>query len=414
MAFNTVGVCETYRNAPAASGLIGLYNRIYVHFEEISLAENKPRPGKPARRPWMTVLDRMIAKDFITTLLSVWIVVVVIIVSRKFVKILDLAIEGQIANDTLLTILGLKTVSNSITLLPAATFMALLMVLGRLYKEQEMSAIAAAGGGAGTLYRSVFIAAVPLALLTAGLSLYVSPWAENKVESIMRVGESTSDIRSIAQGKFSEYSCGDLVFYVESVSADKKMHSVFVQDRKQAKLNIINAETSHFEELPGGLYMVFENGENIHGQPGNLNFVIEKFDEYAVRIEEKAVSAFRTTNATATAKLWQSPVKKDIAELQDRINKPIGILLLSFLSVPLARISPRGGIYGSVLMGFLIYFSYGNLSGVMQSWIIKGSVSSWPGVLWVHLLLFMIGLLLLLKWYDYRWIWNNIKTRFTR
>ena len=378
------------------------------------MAEHKPNTGKRAGRPWITVLDRMIAKDFITTLLSVWIVVVVIIVSRKFVKILDLAIEGQIANDTLLTILGLKVVTNSITLLPAATFMALLMVLGRLYKEQEMSAIAAAGGGAGTLYRSILIAVVPLTLVTAGLSLYVSPWAENKVEGIMRMGESTSDIRSIAQGKFSEYSRGDLVFYVESVSADKKMHSVFVQDRKKAKLNIINAETSHYEELPGGLYMVFENGESVQGQPGDLDFVIEKFDEYAVRIEERAVSAYRSPNAIATAKLWRSPVKRDIAELQDRINKPMGLLLLSFLAVPLARISPRGGVYGSVLMGFLIYFSYGNLAGVMQSWIIKGSVSSWPGVFWVHLLLFITGLLLLLKWYDYRWIWNNIKSRFTR
>jgi lipopolysaccharide export system permease protein len=372
------------------------------------------RGNKPGYRPLISVLDKMIAKDFFKTLFSVWAVVVVIIVSRKFIKILDLAIDGQVSNDTLLTILGLKIVTNSITLLPAATFMALLMVLGRLYRDQEMSAIASAGGGATMLYRSVMLGVVPLTITGFLLSLYVSPWAENKIQKIMRSDESTADIRSIAAGKFSEYSRGDLVFYVESVSRDRTMQSVFVQDRKKAKLNIINAETSHFEELPGGLYMVFNNGESVHGQPGELDFVIEKFDTYAVKIEERAASAFRTPNAVATGTLWQSKLPKDVAELQDRINKPLGILLLSFLAVPLARVSPRGGVYGSVILGFLIYFSFGNLSGVMQSWLIKGKIASWPGIFWIYLLFIAIGVLLLLRWYDYRWVIGTLKKRLAR
>jgi len=93
---------------------------------------------------------------------------------------------------------------------------------------------------------------------------------------------------------------------------------------------------------------------------------------------------------------------------------PFTILLLAFLAVPLAKISPRGGIYGSMLMGFLIYFSYGNLSGVAQSWVIKGSIPSWPGIFWVNLLLFIIGLLILANWYGYRWLILNIKKRISK
>lgn len=181
----------------------------------------------------VTVLDRAIAGDLAKTLLAVWTTIVVIIVSREFIRVLDKAIEGRVSNETLLSLLALKTLIFSVSLLPAALFMAVLMVIGRMYRDQEMSAIATAGGGAGTLYRAVFLMVFPLSLLAANLSLYVAPWAEARISQIMHQGEESSDLRGIAAGKFSEYSQGDLVFYVEKVTEDKKMHQVFVQSRQQ-------------------------------------------------------------------------------------------------------------------------------------------------------------------------------------
>lgn len=373
-----------------------------------------PKGYKSARRPLVSVLDKMIAKDLLKTLVSVWTVIVVIIVSRKFIKILDKAIEGHISNETLLTILGLKTVSAGISLLPAATFMALLMVLGRLYKDQEMSAIATAGGGAGTLYRAVFLLVLPLSLLATGLSLYTSPWAENRVQKLLNQDEQSSDIRGIAAGKFSEYSRGDLVFYVESLGKDNKMQHVFMQDRKKNKLSIVTAEYSRFEELPGGRYLIFENGERIQGRPGDYTYVIEAFKEYAVRVQERAVSSVLHATALPTSTLLKSKGPRNIAELQSRIALPIAILLLAFLAVPLARISPRGGVYGSMLMGFLVYFSYGNLSSVSQSWVIKGSIPLWPGSFWVTLLMVIVGLVLLADWYGFQWLKNTVRGRFVK
>jgi lipopolysaccharide export system permease protein len=380
----------------------------------LELEADWPKGYKMAKRPLVTVLDKMIAIDLLKTLLSVWTVIVVIIVSRKFIKILDKAIEGHISNDTLLTILGLKTVTAGISLLPAATFMALLMVLGRLYKDQEMSAIAAAGGGAGTLYRAVFVMALPLSIIASGLSLYVSPWAESRVQQLMNQDEQSSDIRGIAAGKFSEYSQGDLVFYVENLTPDNKMHSVFVQDRKKDKLSILTSEHSHFEELPGGRYIVFEEGERIQGHPGDFDFIIESFKEYAVKIQERAMAALLTPNAVASDVLWKSAIPREVAELQSRLSLPFTILLLAFLAVPLARISPRGGIYGSMLLGFFIYFSHGNLSSVAQSWVIKGSIPFWPGIFWVNLLFFFLGLLLLANWYGYQWVITTIKKKISK
>jgi lipopolysaccharide export system permease protein len=387
---------------------------MFVLIEEIGLEADWPKGYKMAKRPWVTVLDRMIALDLLKTLMSVWTVLVVIIVSQKFIKILEKAVEGHISNDTILTVLGLKTVIVGIMLIPAATFMAFLMVLGRLYKDQEMSAIAAAGGGARTLYRAIFLLAIPLGVVSAGLSLYVSPWAESRMQNIMNLDEQSSDIRGIAAGKFSEYSRGDLVFYVENITSDNKMQSVFLQKRKQNDLSIITSKNSSLEDLPGGRYMIFKNGEHIQGHPGDYNYVIEKFDEYAVKIEEKAISSSLSPKAKASSQLWKNPQPTDVAELQNRLAVPLTILLFAFLAVPLAKVSPRGGIYGSIFLGFLIYICQGNFSGVIQSWVIKGSIPVWPGIFWVNLALFVIGIGLLANWYGYQWVSLSIKKRISK
>ncbi|MGZ8094901.1 MAG: LPS export ABC transporter permease LptF [Methylosarcina sp.] len=353
----------------------------------------------------------MIALDILKTLMSVWSVIVVIIVSRKFIKVLEKAVEGQVSNETLMKIFGLRTLVAGIDFLPAALFMAILMVLGRMYRDQEMSAISSAGGGSGTIYRAVFLLVFPLSVLAVGLSLYSSPWAEDRMEHLMSQDEQSSDVRGVAEGKFSEYSQGDLVLYVEKISADKEMHKVFVQQKQGGNLGIINAESARLQDLTDGRYVIFKRGERMQGQPGKQDFVIEQFMEYGVRIEEKESTVRFNRAAVKTEALWNSKITHDQAELQRRISIPIGILLLSFLAVPLAQISPRGGVYGNMLVGFLIYFSYGNLIRTSQAWIIKGTVSAEVGGFGVNFLMLLIGMVLLARLYGWQWLAIKIKEK---
>ncbi len=366
---------------------------------------------KMGRRKLVTVLDKMVALDLLRTLLAVWSVIVVIIVSRQFIRILDRAVEGQVSNQTLLTVLGLKTIIASAAFLPAALFMAVLMVLGRMYRDQEMSAVASAGGGAGTVYRSIFLLVFPLSVLSAGLSFYVSPWAEAMMEELMHQDKESADLRGIAAGKFSEYSQGDLVFYVEKIDDDKTMHQVFVQHRQGDRLAIINAEVGRLRDLPDGRYVVLENGERIQGQPGALNYVLEQFTEYAVRMETKESAANFGKESVASGTLASSGQITDIAELQRRFSIPMGIVLLSFIAVPLAQMSPRGGVYGNMLVGFLIYFSYGNFIRVSQSWVMNQTIPAWLGVFGVNTLLLLVGGVLLARLYGWQWLVMKVREK---
>ena len=366
---------------------------------------------KKGRRPLITILDKMIAQDLLKTLLAVLSVLVVIIVSQGFIRILDKAIQGLISNKTLLSILGFKTIIASVAFLPAAVFMTILMVLGRLYRDQEMSAIFSAGGGPGSIYKAVFLMVFPLTVLATGLSLYVAPWAESRIAELMHQDEESSDLRGLSAGKFSEYSQGDLVVYVEKIDADKNMTDVFVQNRQHGKVEIINAKAGRLKDLPDGSYMILEQGERIQGQPGAVNYVIEQFNEYAVRIDTKKTALNFAREAFAIDVLAKSELIMDVAELQRRFSIPAGIMLLSFIAVPLAQISPRGGIYGNMLVGFLIYFSYGNFVRVSQTWVAKEAIPVWVGGFGVNLILLFIGLVLLARLYGGHWLIIKAKAK---
>ena len=158
------------------------------------------------------------------------------------------------------------------------------------------------------------------------------------------------------------------------------------------------------KNLPGGRYIVFENGERVQGEPGDLDFIIETFVEYAVRIELPKTSISLNRDSITTSRLLETRAIVDIAEVQRRLSVPLGIIVLSALAVPLAQISPRGGIYGNLFTAFLIYFSYMNLGKVSISWVENATIPVWSGYFGVYVITLMVVGILLIRWYGHQWI----------
>lgn len=358
---------------------------------------------------FISVLDKMIAIDLIKAVGAILSVIVIIIVSRKFIKVLAKAVDGTIANDTVLNLLGLNTIIAMSEFLPASIFMAILMVLGRMYRDQEMPAVASAGGGVFIIYRAVFLCVFPLSIIATALALVASPWAESSIQKLIHHDKKVADIRGISAGRFSEYNHGDMVFYTESIDKNKHMSHIFIQHKGQHKTAIITADQGHMENLEGGLYLILEQGERVQGIAGEKNFIIEKFTQYAVLIEAKESHFYIKRYATPTATLWNSYIVKDIAELQSRLSIPLAVIFLSILAVPLAKLSPRGGVYGSLLMAFAIYFIYGNLKRISHSWVVNGTISITSGYVAIYLILLILTAVLLVRLYGSAWFLLKLK-----
>ncbi|MBT3812292.1 MAG: LPS export ABC transporter permease LptF [Gammaproteobacteria bacterium] len=353
---------------------------------------------------FLSVLDRMLMSDLLKTIISVLTVLVVIVVSRNFIKILKMAVDGLISNEAVVSILGLKIVLASANFIVPAVFVSVLMVLGRMYRDQEMSALSSAGAGVGRLYVAVFKTLIPVVFIAAWMSLVLSPWAASKVEKTIYTEKQNIGVRAIGEGKFSEYNKGNLIFYVEKISADNVMHDVFVQNKRENEVGILTAEKAEVRTINDDLYIIFINGERVQGNAGEVDFIFESFTEYGMRLDSSGGIQVNPISGISTRKLLHTQDLNELSELHHRLSVPFSIIVLAIMAVPLAQVRPRSGVYGNLAAAFLIYFSFANFEKVSNSWMVKGEIPAWLGFWGVYFLAAFFIVILLVRLYGLTWV----------
>lgn len=358
------------------------------------------------------IIERYLFKEVLQTFLAVTGVLFVIYISNRFVRFLSEADAGMLASDVVLHLLLLKSANALVLLLPLALYLSIMLAFGRLYKDSEMTALAACGIGPVRLLSNVLMFAVAFSGVVAGVSLYVGPWAEEKSAWILDQAEASADLKGVSAGSFKENNDGNLVFYIEQLSKDLEvMENVFIHIEKPGKQGIMTAPTAHQRVDPrtGDRFVVLVNGYRYEGMPGSADFKIVQYKEHAIRIEEKEVTpSQRKLSATTTETLWRSNTLADQAELQWRIAMPVSAILLALLAVPLSRSNPRQGRYAKLFLGILVYVIYSNLLGVGRTWVERGVMPAELGLWWVHGLLLISIVILMVQHSGVKWMFGTM------
>ena len=338
----------------------------------------------------LKIIDRLFISQLSKMMLGVMTVLSLILLSQRLVRLFSKVSEGELSTDVVLSLVGLNMGLLIIKILPVAMLLATLLVLGRMYRDQEMTALFSAGIGFKQIYRSIFMFAAPLFALTLYLSLVSAPMLMQTMEQLKSDDQSNLDIRGISAGRFNEYSRGDLVFYVEDISEDNKMHNVFIQNRQHGSLGITSSKSGEMRVDPdtGDRFIILKDGNRYEGTPGQADYKITSFKEYGVVVAQKSdiVVAFDTKELT-TAELMALDTPRAMSELQRRWSIPLAVLSFALLAVPISRVSPRAGMYGNLLTAMLVYIIFENFMSLSHSWLLKGAISPWLGVWWVHVLI---------------------------
>ena len=78
-----------------------------------------------------------------------------------------------------------------------------------------------------------------------------------------------------------------------------------------------------------------------------------------------------------------------------RLAIPLGVLVLGILSLPLASMAPRSGVYGNVVTAFLIFVIYENLQKLSQAMVISERIPTWLGYGGSYMLMLLLATMLL-------------------
>lgn len=354
------------------------------------------------------VLDRYILREISLTWFAVTIVLLVIMVANVLARILSKVTEGSLPADALLILVGLKVINLLVTLIPLGLYLGVLLAFGRLYRDSEMSAIAACGAGLKSLYRPVLINGLIGVLLITLLTFWASPWAARFEQSLTEKIAGQSIASLLGAGRFVEILDGNAVVYTESLSTDKNtFNQVFVhRDLEGGAFEVETAKSAVYQrDEENNEYIVFVDGVTVIGRPGGESYQRTTFERHGVRLpdRQKATAALENSAKTFT-ELWRDDSSQSSAEIQWRISIPLAALLLAFLAIPLSHTSPRQGRYSKIALAILIYVPYANLLVLSRKWVAAGTIPPIIGLWWVHLLFIGVIVFFTVKRYGIDWV----------
>lgn len=356
----------------------------------------------------MIIVNRYLAREAFTAWLAVTLVLLLIISSHRFARFLGEAAAGTLPGSAVFELLGYGSIGFLTVLVPVGFFLGLLMAFGRLYRDSEMTALTACGIGPERLYRPVLALAVVVALLLSGLTLYGAPWAARHALEARRAAEKEAELGVFESGRFKSAQSGNAVFYAESVNVETGLlEGLFLSQRREdGERAIVSAAGGEqtIDPVTGRRLLVLYDGTRYDGVPGEATYRVVRFAEHGVEIAPSAPNLVTNKrDGVATSALLGSDDPRDIAELQWRISAPLMLIVLAFISVPLARARPREGRYGRIVVGVLLYVVYSNLLGVARLGLERAQFPAWLGLWWVHVLFAIAGLVLLAQSLGWRY-----------
>lgn len=350
------------------------------------------------------IFDRYLLKEVIYGWLAVTIVLWLVLISNRLVLFLSDAASGDIAASVIFKLLGLKMVWYMVHIVPFALALGVVLGLGRLYRDNEMTVMSACGVGTWRIYKPLLGFGLVVAIALTWLALFVSPEVQGVSNRLTLMAEEQADFTLLGAGRFNEIQDGQLTFYAERLSADKQsMENLFIMVRRKDETDskppqLLTAKSAYRKRDTGSgdNFLVLVDGYRYEGRPGEANYRITKFSEYGVRIELPGSGHIvDKRESTPTADLMKSTNLKDTAELQWRIMMPVSVIVLLLLAVPLSKSSPRQGRYGKLVMSVLLFVIYYNLMGVAEVWLRDGVVPPAIGMWWVALLPVLLTVVLL-------------------
>lgn len=347
------------------------------------------------------ILTRYLLREAGGAWLAVTFVLLAIMLSTRFARFLAQAAAGELPRELLFKVVALSSLQYLVILIPVSLMLAIMLALGRLYKDNEIAAMTGCGVGLAGLYRPFIALGLGLSFLTAALAFQIGPWAGRTADFLAKNAARFLAFNPFEPGRFKEVGGGRAVFYTTEMSGDGgTMGTVFAQVQEPAGRSIVISRrgTQGSDPETGERDIKLHDGFRYLGEPGAAAWDVVRFEEFWTRVSPPEfiyISGKRKIEATAD--LLGSDDPEDRAELEWRIAAPISVLILSLLAVPLAHVRPRQGRYGKLVLGILAYLVYSQLMGLGQAWIVKGQVPAEFGLWWVHVVMLSAALVLIAR-----------------
>lgn len=343
-----------------------------------------------------STVRRELARSFGATL----VVILTIVLTMFLLRAVGQAAKGSVAPQDVVLLMGYTALGHLPTMLSLSMFVAIVVTLGRMYRDSEMVIWFSAGVGLSRFVRPVLRTAWPVLVLAAVLLLVVWPWGNRNLVDLRDRYQQRSDLSRVTPGVFQTSRDGSRVFFIERDAGDtSQARNVFVLTQGDKGESVTTARSGTLETSGGDRYLRLDRGQrnDIDAKTGERT--LARFDTYRVLVQEKAVreAETRPPRAQGTLALIAQPTRGNQAELAWRFGMLLATANLLLLGLGLAATNPRRPSNWNLLFAVLAFFVYFNLINLTQAWVGNGRMGLGTALAAVHGSAF--GLALLVLWW---------------
>ena len=331
-----------------------------------------------------STVRRELARSFGATL----VVILTIVLTMFLIRTIGQAANGQVAPQDVVLLLGYVSLGHLPTMLALSLFIAIVLTLGRMYRDNEMVIWFASGAGLVRFVRPVLAMSLPVLLVVGLLLVFVWPWGNQQSLELRERYQRRSDVARVAPGVFQASSDGSRVFFVERDSGgDGGARNVFILSRQKQAESVTSARSGHLEVVGDDRFLVLERGQRSEIDMQRYDKTLARFETYRVLAQEKVFDsgAARAPRATGTQELLRTPTREAQGELVWRFGLLLAACNLTLLGIGLSASNPRRPSNWNLLfalLAFVVY--YFNLVNLTQAWVTAGRMQALPAMVVLH------------------------------
>lgn len=353
------------------------------------------------------ILRRYMTQQVAANTAIVLLFLMALMLGGRLIRYFGIAAEGRLDVGLLFAIIGYNIPTFLELILPLSFFIALMLVLGRMYVDQEMSVLFASGISRGRLTRLMIPLITGLFIFQMGISLLAKPWGLSNSKQIWQT-QSLGSLLDLVRPK-TFISSGNYHLYVDEFNKEKReLKNLYVVQQqtdksgKIAKNDVIITATRAYQvpskDTDSSMQLDLFQGRRYELGTNNAKYNQASFEKYRITLEKPASEKITETNVETqtTAKLLAHTQKPEVkAELGYRFTMPWLIIIAAMLATPLAQVRPRQGRWLRLLPSVLIFASCAISIISLRTAIGKERISEYA---YIWLIVGFIAFALLLNW----------------
>ena len=353
------------------------------------------------------ILRRYMTQQVAANTAIVLLFLMALMLGGRLIRYFGIAAEGRLDVGLLFAIIGYNIPTFLELILPLSFFIALMLVLGRMYVDQEMSVLFASGISRGRLTRLMIPLITGLFIFQMGISLLAKPWGLSNSKQIWQT-QSLGSLLDLVRPK-TFISSGNYHLYVDEFNKEKReLKNLYVVQQqtdksgKIAKNDVIITATRAYQvpskDTDSSMQLDLFQGRRYELGTNNAKYNQASFEKYRITLEKPASEKITETNVETqtTAKLLANTQKPEVkAELGYRFTMPWLIIIAAMLATPLAQVRPRQGRWLRLLPSVLIFASCAISIISLRTAIGKERISEYA---YIWLIVGFIAFALLLNW----------------